>query len=176
MDTSAAVSAVPVISFIGWSGSGKTTFLEQVVRHLSSQGVRVGVLKHHGHTSTVDVEGKDTWRYAQAGATPVVISSAAEYAIIRKVSREKTLEELATLIADEVDLIVTEGFRRQAQLIIEFRRTAYNNEPIFPLERISALVCDDEASLADARAAGARTFSLDEPAAVAAFLKDMTAN
>jgi len=164
---------VPVVSLIGWSGSGKTTFLEQVVRILSEDGVRVGIIKHHGHTTSVDVEGKDTWRYGQAGACPVVISSAAEYAIIRKVEREKTLAELAEIIADESDIVLTEGFRRQAQTIIEFRRSEYNNEQIFDLSRLTALVCDDESSLEAARAADVPTFQPDDPAGVAAFLKEL---
>lgn len=162
---------VPVISFIGWSGSGKTTFLEQVVAHLSAAGVRVGVIKHHGHTSSVDVEGKDTWRYGKAGACPVVISSAAEYSILRRVDGpEKTLAELAALISGECDLVVTEGFRRQATTIVEFRRKEYNNEQIFPLERIVALVSDDAESITAAQEAGKATFSPDDTESVARFM------
>jgi len=117
---------VPVISFIGWSGSGKTTFLEQVVRYLSRDGLRVGILKHHGHTTTVDVE----------------------------------------------DIIITEGFRQQARYIVEFRRKDHNNEQICALDRIIALVCDDEYSRAAARAAHIPAFTLDDVVPMALFLKD----
>ncbi len=169
---STSCQEVPVVSFIGWSGSGKTTFLEQVVRCLSLEGLRVGVLKHHGHITTVDVKGKDTWRYEQAGANPVVVSSAAEYSIIRKVDKEKSLSELAALIADESDIIVTEGFRQQARYIVEFRRKEHNNQQIYSLDQIIALVCDDEEARTAARAADIPTFTPDDAAAMALFLKD----
>lgn len=59
------MGAVPVITVTGWSNSGKTTFVTRVVGLLTDMGVRVGVIKHHGHkTGGVDVEGKDSWKYA----------------------------------------------------------------------------------------------------------------
>ena len=76
------MGAVPVITVTGWSNSGKTTFVTRVVGLLTDMGVRVGVIKHHGHkTGGVDVEGKDSWKYAQAGANPVVLSASDQYAI-----------------------------------------------------------------------------------------------
>lgn len=65
-----------------WSNSGKTTFTTRVVELLTGMGIRVGVIKHHGHkTGGVDVEGKDSWKYAQAGANPVILSASDQYAI-----------------------------------------------------------------------------------------------
>ncbi|MCL5057026.1 MAG: molybdopterin-guanine dinucleotide biosynthesis protein B, partial [Actinobacteria bacterium] len=39
---------IPVISFVGYSGSGKTTFLERLIPELKARNLRVGVIKHHG--------------------------------------------------------------------------------------------------------------------------------
>lgn len=65
------MASVPVITVTGWSNSGKTTFATRVVDLLSDMGIRVGVIKHHGHkTGGVDVEGKDSWKYAQ-GLVPI---------------------------------------------------------------------------------------------------------
>lgn len=53
------MGAVPVITVTGWSNSGKTTFVTRVVGLLTDMGVRVGVIKHHGHkTGGVDVGGQ----------------------------------------------------------------------------------------------------------------------
>ena len=56
------------IGFAGYSGAGKTTVLEQIIRVLRERGVRVSVVKHAHHDVDVDVPGKDSWRQAQSGA------------------------------------------------------------------------------------------------------------
>ena len=66
---------IPVISFIGRSGVGKTTYLEKLIAELKKRGYRVGVIKHDIHGFEMDRPGKDTWRHAQAGADVVWISS-----------------------------------------------------------------------------------------------------
>ena len=115
------MSAVPVITMTGWSNSGKTTFTTHVVEQLTDMGIRVGVIKHHGHkTGGVDVEGKDSWKYAQAGANPVILSASDQYAIFVSTPQgELSREELVAKIADEVDMVVVEGFRAEADGAVE---------------------------------------------------------
>ena len=59
---------IPVIAFAAYSGTGKTTLIEKVVKVLKSKDLRVAVLKHDGHTFEIDREGKDSWRFSHAGA------------------------------------------------------------------------------------------------------------
>ncbi len=59
---------IPVVSFIGLSGRGKTTLLEQLVRELKRLGYRVAVVKHAPHGFDIDHPGKDSWRLNQAGS------------------------------------------------------------------------------------------------------------
>ena len=71
MQLAPVTAGVPVITVTGWSNSGKTTFFTKVVELLTAAGYNVGVIKHHGHKAeTVDQKGKDSWKYAQAGANP----------------------------------------------------------------------------------------------------------
>ena len=65
----------PVIGFSAYSGTGKTTLMEQVIRLLTENGVRVAVIKHDVHGFEIDRPGKDSYRHAQAGAHTVVITS-----------------------------------------------------------------------------------------------------
>ncbi|MEN9354566.1 MAG: hypothetical protein RL318_1891 [Fibrobacterota bacterium] len=58
----------------GFSGSGKTTLLEKLIAHFSPR-LSLGVLKHDAHGFELDREGKDTWRFARAGAREVAIGS-----------------------------------------------------------------------------------------------------
>ena len=50
----------------GVKNSGKTTFLEKLVKELTQRGYRVAVLKHDGHEFQADREGTDTYRMQQA--------------------------------------------------------------------------------------------------------------
>ena len=102
--------SIPCVAFAGYSGSGKTTLIEKIVRNLKTRGIRVAVVKHDGHDFEIDHEGKDTWRFAQAGAHVTVIGSASKTAVIEQ--RERTVQEIISRIQD-VDLILVEGYKRE---------------------------------------------------------------
>ena len=167
-------AAAPFVAVVGWSGSGKTTFLTQVVSELTARGMRVGLVKHHGHGGSIDVEGKDTWSYAQSGACPVVVSSPTEYSVMRQVERERTLAELLDEIADECDLVLVEGYRNQVASGVEFRRVGHRSDPILAPAALLALVCDDEVQRHAALSGGAAaTFDLDDVGGFANFLESV---
>lgn len=102
---------IPVVSFIGESGSGKTTFLEKVVRELKLKGYRVAVVKHSHHDFDTDRPGKDTWRLAQAGSDIVAISAPGKVALTERVDEELTLPQVKALFGERVDIILTEGYK-----------------------------------------------------------------
>lgn len=170
------MSAVPVITMTGWSNSGKTTFTTRVVEQLTDMGIRVGVIKHHGHkTGGVDVEGKDSWKYAQAGANPVILSASDQYAIFVSTPQgELSREELVVKIADEVDMVVVEGFRAEADGAVEVYRTAagHPDPKLAPEERI-ALVTDNEDLATQVRTEGKPVFALDDFDAVARYFCEL---
>ena len=74
--------SIPVFAFAACPGTGKTTLIEKIVRELTARGLRVGVIKHDGHDFEIDREGKDSWRFTQAGAKVSVIASAEKTAAI----------------------------------------------------------------------------------------------
>ena len=119
---------VPVISFVGYSKSGKTTLLEKVVPELKSRGYRVAFIKHtHHDTFDIDLPGKDTWRLSQAGSDVIVISSAEKLAVIEKVSEELYLNKIVEVIADKVDVVLTEGYKQADTIKIEVSNTKEND-------------------------------------------------
>jgi molybdopterin-guanine dinucleotide biosynthesis protein B len=74
----------PILSFIGRSGSGKTTILEKVVTELKERNVKVAVIKHSHHDEIgLDREGKDSWRYTRSGAEIVVVSGNREFILMK---------------------------------------------------------------------------------------------
>ncbi len=102
----------PIICIVGQSGRGKTTLIEGIISGLSARGYSVGTVKHHYHDDfEIDHEGKDTWKHARAGAQSVSISSPTMFALIKRVSDELTLDEIAAYMEDR-DVILAEGFTR----------------------------------------------------------------
>ena len=154
----------PVISFVGRSNCGKTTFLEKLIREMKRRGFRVGVIKHDVHGFEIDKPGKDTWRHAQAGADVVCISSPWKMAMIKKVETELPLASVVEMIED-VDIIFTEGYKREARQKIEVFRRAACESPLCAKEELLALVTD--AALYD----DVPQFGLDDPGPLADFLE-----
>ena len=106
--------SVPVVSVIGYSGSGKTSLLVVLIAILKARGYRLAVIKHHSHSFEIDQPGKDSWRLAEAGSDIVVLSSAERLALIEKPEHERSLEEIVAMVADRVDLVLTEGYKGAA--------------------------------------------------------------
>jgi molybdopterin-guanine dinucleotide biosynthesis protein B len=110
---------VPVVSFVGNSGVGKTTFLEKLIPVLKSRGYRIASIKHDVHNFVIDYPGKDSWRLTQAGSDIVVLSSSTKLAVLETVQEDRSLTDLVEMVSDRVDLVVTEGYRGAAALKIE---------------------------------------------------------
>lgn len=165
------MSTIPNITVTGWSNSGKTTFVTQVVKILADSGIKVAVIKHHGHApGGVDQEGKDSWKYEQAGANPVILSSSAQYAVfVSTPDHEPTRGELMERLPGSTELVVIEGFRSEAEGAVEVSRKATGKGPkLSPEERI-ALISDNEELCAEVAAQGKPVFGLEDFADVARF-------
>lgn len=138
------MDGIPVIGFAAYSGTGKTTLIEQLVARLTARGLRVAVIKHDGHDFDIDHRGKDSWRFTQAGATASILTSTARTALIE--CRGHSLEEAATLVQD-VDIILVEGWKQENFTQIGLSRTATGKDFPGPPENYLAVVTDRQISL-----------------------------
>jgi len=101
----------PVICIVGKDKSRKTSLMEDLIKELKSRGLRVGALKYHKHGDfEIDIEGKDTWKYAKAGADTVAISSSAKFAVIKKVGSEMMIDDIYNKYFSDEDIVLTDGF------------------------------------------------------------------
>lgn len=132
---------IPIVSVVGRSNVGKTTLLEKLIGELKRRGYRVATVKHDVHGFDIDRPGKDTWRHAQAGADTVVISSPQKLALIRKVPRELSLDEVAAHVTG-VDIILTEGYKRGNKPKIEVFRASVCGELLCAEQELLALATD----------------------------------
>lgn len=120
----------PLVSIVGKSGSGKTTLLEKVVTELTDRGYKIGTIKHDVHGFEIDYEGKDSWRHKRAGANTVVLSSPGKIAVIKDVDEEWPPNKLTACFIDDIDLVITEGYKKAAYPKIEVIRKAKSTKPI----------------------------------------------
>jgi molybdopterin-guanine dinucleotide biosynthesis protein B len=99
-----------VINAVGFSDSGKTYLLEALASHYSNKGMVVAAVKDiHGEDFLPDVEGKDTWRLAKAGANPVV-GRGPNDTIMRWTQPMPLLEILEKI---STDVVLVEGFKQE---------------------------------------------------------------
>ena len=135
------MSEIPIIAFSAWSGTGKTTIIEKLIAEFKRRNFRVAVIKHDAHDFEIDREGKDSWRFAQAGADITVISSKEKTALIEQRSLE--FEEAISLIHD-VDLILAEGYNQEELPRIGISRKATGKGFRLPLSEYIAVITDEE--------------------------------
>lgn len=120
----------PVVSIVAKSGTGKTTLLEKLIAEMKQRGYRVAVVKHDAHNFDIDREGKDSWRLTQAGADIMLITSPAKVAMVKQnpVNHEPTLDETVASFCDDVDIVLTEGFKKSTMPKIEVHRNKRSKE------------------------------------------------
>ena len=161
---SEAPTTVPVVSIVGKAGSGKTTFLEKLIRELAERGVRVATVKHHLHDFDADVPGKDSWRHAQAGSAVAMVSSPEKLSLVQKVEHEMSFSELAAIaFVAGSDILLSEGYKRQGVNRVEVSRQENGAELLTAPGELLALVTDRP----EAAPAGAMVFGLEDASGVA---------
>ncbi len=140
---------IPVLSIIGKSNSGKTTFIEKLIPVLTKKGYRVATVKHdRSHGFDFDKEGKDSWRHKHAGAVTTILSSPKVLALVRDVDKELSLDEIVSNYADGADLLIAEGYKEGDHDKIEIAADlAENNLYCKNDDHVIALISDDKYSL-----------------------------
>lgn len=111
----------PIVAFAAPSGTGKTTLVEGVVRALVARGWRIAVIKSDAHRLVLDTPGKDSWRFGEAGASPVVVLGSERSATFRRLDGDVSLGHVVAGLPD-VDLVLAEGFRRSGVPAIRVHR------------------------------------------------------
>jgi molybdopterin-guanine dinucleotide biosynthesis protein MobB len=161
---------VKAVSFVAKSGTGKTTLLEKVIAELKSRGYRIGAIKHDAHRFDIDHPGKDSWRMTAAGADTMLVSSPEKLALVKKHAASPPIEELLETYFGDVDIVLTEGFKKSGLQKIEIHRK----------ERSPTLLCrgeeNDPTLIAvasdEALSLDVPVLDLNDPVAVASFVEE----
>lgn len=133
--------SIPVIGFAAFSGTGKTTLIEKLIPLLTEKGLKVAVVKHDAHGLKFDHEGKDSHRFANAGAAYSIVSGPECAAVFI----DKPLQpEDAFKFASDADLIIVEGYKQGDFSQIGINREATGKGFTAPVSRFVAVVTDGE--------------------------------
>jgi molybdopterin-guanine dinucleotide biosynthesis protein B len=157
-----------VVSIVSKKNSGKTTLLEKLIPELKQRGYRVGTVKHDTHGFDIDHEGKDTWRHKKAGAETVAISSPWKISLIKEVKEEISLDQIVADYLQDMDIVITEGYKREVKPQIEVYRSAAHDSPIHVKGKENSLIAvmsDVDIDL------GVPRFDLNDVIALADFLE-----
>jgi molybdopterin-guanine dinucleotide biosynthesis protein B len=155
----------PIISFIGWHNSGKTTLCSQVVAHLKDKGYLVAVIKSTKEKGIeTDQPQTDTDTYRRAGADSVALV-APDQLILRGKPWQNDLLTLAQRYFSEMDIVVAEGFKHALHVPkIEVRRDS--DAPLLR-DQVAGVI----AVATDLPQAGDIVFTLDQSQAIADFIE-----
>ena len=133
----------PLFIFVGHSNSGKTTLVEKLLPELTRRGKRVATIKHAHHKVELDNEGKDSWRYKQAGAVMSMLVTTTALQLVADAVERREPQQLAERFLGEADLVLAEGFSHAPGPKIEIMRRACGKPPRCALEDgLIAIVTD----------------------------------
>jgi molybdopterin-guanine dinucleotide biosynthesis protein MobB len=158
-----AVGEPAVLGVVGRPNNGKTTLIERLIPEFTRRGLRVGAVKRVAKLE-IDYPGKDSWRHSETGAGAYAVGSPGKVAFVTRQEREATLEEIVARFFRGYDVVVCEGFRREAPDVVEIFRSGAGYE---------STVCEPHEPLAlvtDAGLVHPHRFGLEEIPALARFL------
>ncbi len=129
---------------VGWKNAGKTGLMERLVTEITGRGFSVSTVKHAHHSFDVDHPGKDSFRHRAAGATEVLLASRNRFALMHELrdEEEPSLTELLTRLS-AVDLVLVEGYKRDAHPKVEAHRSVTGNPLIAPEDSTIRAVASD---------------------------------
>ncbi len=138
-----------IVAIVGPAGSGKTPLIEQLVAESKRRGLSVAVIKHCSRAFNLDQQGKDSWRFKEAGSDGVGLVSLEEIAIVQRRSGKAEDFQLATSYFKNMDIVFIEG-RRAVKKIpkIELLRKGVAERVATPIEELAAVVSDFDVNIA----------------------------
>ncbi|WP_139822708.1 molybdopterin-guanine dinucleotide biosynthesis protein B [Tuberibacillus sp. Marseille-P3662] len=133
---------VNVLQFVGYSNSGKTTLMSELVERLVHKGCQVGVIKHHAHRDKNQFlnPNKDTGRYQQHGAAVVGMSGPGGFQLASQ--SQMPLSAYIQFYQEifDCDTVLVEGYKQAEYTKILVLRHRADWEALQTLENIALIV------------------------------------
>jgi len=138
-----------ILGLAGYSNSGKTTLIKNLIPELNNLGLYVSTIKRAGHNFDVDKAGKDSYEQRKSGAKEVLLTGKERWALMHELrgDDEVGLFDLVEKLSP-IDLILVEGFKKQSHPKIEIHRKD-NDKPLLygTVPNIIAIATDTEVDI-----------------------------
>jgi molybdopterin-guanine dinucleotide biosynthesis protein MobB len=116
------------VAVLGYSDTGKTTFIEVLTRRAATAGIPTAVVKYSRHPGDFDAPGSDTARFAATPARFVAYRGRDRWFLSapggdvqegadRAPDERAEIPPWLALLGDDVDLLILEGRRRDDSII-----------------------------------------------------------
>jgi molybdopterin-guanine dinucleotide biosynthesis protein B len=98
-----------IIGFYGYSKSGKTKLISELISYFSVKNYVIASIKQTDKSYDVDMEGKDTYKFAIKGSNIIVFKTKKQASFI--VNKKMELKEIIEYLIknNNIDLIFIEG-------------------------------------------------------------------
>lgn len=132
-----------ILSIIGKSDSGKTTLILKLLPALKRKGYKVAVAKHCPRGFDLDLKGKDSFKFTQAGGEATFLSSPDTVALIRPKKGASNIKENLGNYFSDFDLVLMEGYNSDSGIkkMQVFRKII--GGPVLSSREIIGYVSDD---------------------------------
>ncbi|HAB24828.1 MAG: molybdopterin-guanine dinucleotide biosynthesis protein MobB [Pantoea sp.] len=142
---------LPLLAIAAWSGTGKTTLLQQVIPQLKARGIRPGLIKHTHHQMEIDTPGKDSYLLRKAGADQVIVASSQRWALMCETPEARLdLRYLVSRMdARLLDMVLLEGFKDEPVPKIILWRAGVKGEDLPLLDEHVIAVASDSRFVTD---------------------------
>jgi len=137
-----------MFAIVGHSESGKTRLISQLIPELKSHGYTVAVIKHCPHGFELDTEGKDSWKFIEAGSDAVSMLSTDRVAILKEYKSELDPKSIKGQYFSAIDVILVEGYKENKAIKkIEVLQKGISEKLESSPEELIAVVSDFEVNI-----------------------------
>ncbi|MCP5107645.1 MAG: molybdopterin-guanine dinucleotide biosynthesis protein B, partial [bacterium] len=131
-----------VFTIAGWSGSGKTVLITQLIKQFRSKNKKVAAVKHAPHKYYLEPEAADTFKFLDAGSDEVCLVAQKQMLFLKPVTGETDIFGLLETRYGHCDFLLLEGLRRDDIPLMEVFDSTRHDTLKFPIERLIAVVSD----------------------------------
>ncbi|WP_096189422.1 molybdopterin-guanine dinucleotide biosynthesis protein B [Evansella halocellulosilytica] len=132
-----------ILQVVGFSNSGKTTFITELIKRAVHLGYSAVTIKHHGHESklrSIDQE-TDSFKHRQAGAVGSIVASSNELQI-QVEGRKLSLEQLIRFYSEiSFDFLLIEGFKKEKYQKVLLLKNEQDALLIEECENVKFIIC-----------------------------------
>ncbi|WP_226666010.1 molybdopterin-guanine dinucleotide biosynthesis protein B [Metabacillus litoralis] len=131
-----------VIQVVGYQNSGKTSFVVEYIKAAVKRNLKVGTIKHHGHSEPLmnyDKQ-KDTGKHREAGASVSLVEGNGTF-MLTSDNLNLKLSQLITIYKSlKLDIILIEGFKFESYPKVVLLRSSEDLMMLEKLENVSCLI------------------------------------